>query len=223
MLRGAYGPSLAVAVAAAVFFCGTANAQQSSRSGISGQVGIGVGRFYRFEPQSSDADVSRFALGFESKVGANLGDYISVFMLSAISINEVEAGVSYARWVAQDDEYTAARIPLGLFIPFAFLGDSHSIVGPGIGVYFRAENPAPYVEAGVGLSSFISAADRRYQFGSGFFGGAGVEITDRVGVGVRAIWTPARLDSDWTSSSPSDALTVLGMLHFTGPSLFGRR
>jgi hypothetical protein len=219
----AYGPSLAAVIVAALLLCGAAGAQESDRSGISGHMGIGVGRFYRYDPDAAGREVSRFALGFESKVSANLGPYVSVFVLSAVSINEIEAGVNFARWVGQDDEWTAARILLGLFIPFAFLGDSHGMVGPGVSVRFRAQNPAPYAEVGAGLSSVISVADRSYLFGSGFFGGVGVDITDRIGAGVRAVWTPARLDSGWTSSSPTSALTVLGMVHFGGVSLFSRR
>ena len=76
----------------------------------------------------------------------------------------------------------------------------------------REQNPAPYVEVGVGLSGVISDQDDSYLFGSGFFGGAGVQITDEFGAAVRAVYTPARLDSDWTSSSAATALTVLGLL-----------
>jgi hypothetical protein len=223
MSKQTHGLPLTAAVLTALLLCGTAGAQESTRPAISAQMGIGAGRFSRFQSDSAGANLSRFALGFESKVGANLGDYVSFFVLTAVSINEVEAGVNYTRWVAQDDEYKAARILLGILIPFAFLGDSHGIIGPGVSVYFRAQNPAPYVEAGAGLSSVISVADRSYLFGSGFFGGVGVDITDQIGVGVRAVWTPARLDSDWTSSTPSDALTVLGMVHFRGGSLLRRR
>ena len=209
----------AAMVLAAITLCGTVGAQGFSLAGSTQQIGVGVGRFYRLDSESSGPDVSRFAINLETKVSTELGSYVSFFVLGAISINAVENGVNYTRWVGQKDEYTAARILAGVAIPFAFLGDSHSIIGPGITIYIRPVNPAPYVEAGVGLSSVISSADDSYLFGSGFIGGAGVEITDQIGVGVRAIWTPARLDSGWTSSSATDALTVVAMVSFArGPS-----
>ena len=213
MSRSARDLILTVAVLAALSLCGTVAADDWSFFNSTQQTGLGVGRFYRSESDTA-ADLPRFALGFETKVSTDLGPYVSFFVLGAVTINAVEAGRDYTQWVTQDDEYKAARIMTGLLIPFAFLGDSHSIIGPGLTIHIRPENPAPFVEAGVGLSSVISAADESYLFGSGFFGGAGVDITDRISVGVRAIWTPRRLDSGWTSSSATDAMTVLGMLSF---------
>jgi hypothetical protein len=187
-----------------------AHSKDESSPGFISQVGIGAGSFVR--TQTEGDNISRFAVGLESKVGAILSDHVALFLLAAVAFNDSKAAVDYTRWVSQEDEYTLLRaLFLGWLIPLAFFADSQMIVGPGITFYTSRRQPSLYVEAGGGFSIIPSIADRSYLFGTGVFGGLGVEITDWIGFGARAIWAPSALHSRWTRSDDS-VLSVLAML-----------
>jgi hypothetical protein len=200
----------ALGFAAAALSLSSAEEQGAAVRGFS-QIGIGVGRTYRGD-EDGGLGSPLFSFGFDSRVGMRLGEHGALFLYTGIVIHDVATGVDYTRWVFQDDEYLVLKaFSLSWLIPAAFLLDSHVMAGPGITFYTSAQAPAAFVEVGGGLSSNQSVAHSYYAFGSGLFGGAGVQITDHVGVLLRVLWAPSSLASRWTSSD-GDALSLLAML-----------
>jgi hypothetical protein len=175
--------------------------------------GIGAGWFLQTHFNDSDRDLSRSCVGFESKLGANLTDHLSLFLLSGVSVFHHETVRDYANWVFKKDDYSFLKVFfLMWFIPFAGLLDSQLVVGPGLAYHFSDNAPSFVIEAGGGLSSVQSVVDKTFLFGGGFFGGVGFDITKKIGFGIRVLWTPSFLFSTWTSSD-SHVLSIMGMFH----------
>lgn len=191
-------------------FDGTRN--DADRGDGFGYLGVGIGQYFTKESGADGWERRRTAVSFESALGGRVSDRVGFFVLTTIAINEVQAGVEYAEWAWKNDEWTVIRAPFaGLLIPFAFLADSQALIGPGLAIYLLPGTPSLYLEGGIGLSSVQSVADRVFMFGGGAFAGIGADITRRMGFGLRAMWTPDELASDWFSRD-FDAMTVTGSL-----------
>ncbi|MFC1654588.1 hypothetical protein ACFL2F_02180 [Myxococcota bacterium] len=166
--------------------------------------GFGAGSYFRTDYDGGKVDnrtFSRFAIGFDTKLGANIGDYFSVYLYSALAINDFALAEKFARWVFKDDGYVLFKAMfLMWFIPMAVFADSHAVVGPGIAWHVSPSAPSFYIEAGGGFSSMQSYADDSYIFGFAVFSGLGMEITEDVGFGVRVMWSPPAFHSKWTSN-----------------------
>jgi hypothetical protein len=178
--------------------------KESGRSTFFRTSGFGAGSYFRTDYDGGDKQnqtFARFAIGLDTKLGANIGDYFSVYFYSAVTINDFALAEKFARWVFKDDGYVLFKAMfLMWFIPMAVFADSHAVVGPGIAWHVSPSAPSFYVEAGGGLSSLQSYADGSYIFGFAVFGGLGMEITEDIGFGVRVLWSPPAFHSHWTSN-----------------------
>jgi hypothetical protein len=65
------------------------------------------------------------------------------------------------------------------------------------------------MEGGFGYSSIQSISRELFIMGLGMFAGFGVEITDHISCGLRAIWSPSFLHSGWFSPSDDDYFSLL--------------
>jgi hypothetical protein len=178
--------------------------EDSGRSTFFKTGGFGIGSYIRTDYDGGKVDnrtFSRFAVGFDTKLGFNIGDYVSVFLYSGVAINHYVLAEKFARWVFKDDGYVLFKAMfLMWFIPMAVFADSHAVVGPGIAWHVSPSAPSFYIEAGGGFSSMQSYADESYIFGFAIFSGVGMDITEDVGFGVRIMWSPPAFHSGWTPS-----------------------
>jgi hypothetical protein len=178
--------------------------EDSSRSTFFRTNGFGAGSYFRTDYDGGDANnqtFARLALGFDTKLGFNIGDYFSLFLYSGVAINHYLLAEKFARWVFKDDGYVLFKAMfLMWFIPMAVFADSHAVVGPGVAWHISPSAPSFYIEAGGGFSSLQSYVDETYIFGFAVFSGLGMEITEDVGFGVRVMWSPPAFHWTWTAS-----------------------
>jgi hypothetical protein len=199
LLAGLFSLLLASTVSSA----GEEQKEESGRSLFFRTSGFGVGSYFRTDYDGENAEnqtLARFAIGLDTELGVNLGDYFSLYFYSAVAINDFALAEKFARWVFKDDGYALIKAMfLMWFIPMAVFADSHAVIGPGIAYHVSPSAPSFYVEAGGGLSSLQSYADDTYIFGFAVFGGLGVDITEDIGLAVRVLWSPPPFHSRWTS------------------------
>jgi hypothetical protein len=200
---------LPVCLLAVLLFSSAAEAEEepkedSGRSTFFRTSGFGAGSYFRTDYDGGDAHnqtFARFAIGFDTKLGFNIGDHFSVFLYSGVAINHYLLAEKFARWVFKDDGYVLFKAMfLMWFIPMAVFADSHAVVGPGIAWHISPSAPSFYVEAGGGFSSLQSYVDDSYIFGFAVFGGVGLDITEDIGFAVRVMWSPPAFHSTWTAS-----------------------
>lgn len=176
--------------------------EDSGRSTFFRTSGFGAGSFIRTDYDGGQVDnrtFSRFALGLDTKLGFNIGGHFSIYLYSALAVNEYALAEKFARWVFKDDGYVLFKAMfLMWFIPMAVFADCHAVVGPGVAWHISPSAPSFYVEAGGGFSSMQSYVDESYIFGFAIFSGIGVEITEDIGFAVRVMWSPPAFHSSWT-------------------------
>jgi hypothetical protein len=188
----------------------TGDEKSADRSGSFSQFGIGAGMYSEWNGDSANA----LAVGLEGKFGSYFSDHMYVFLLANFALHGTESGSSYARWVFKEDDFLLFKVLfLGWFIPIAFLADSHAMVGPGIGYTFSDQPPSLYLEGGGGFTGTKSITEEKFYVGFGLFGGAGIEITERLGFGARITYAPPALRSWWTPSTVQ-AVTATAMVYF---------
>ena len=178
--------------------------EDSGRSTFFRTSGFGAGSFIRTDYDGGKVDnrtFSRFAVGLDTKLGFNIGGYFSVFLYTALTVNDYALAEKFARWVFKDDGYILPKAMfLMWFIPMAVFADSHAVVGPGVAWHVSPSAPSFYVEAGGGFSSMQSYVDESYIFGFAVFGGLGMDITEDIGFAVRVMWSPPAFHSKWTAT-----------------------
>jgi len=178
--------------------------EDSGRSTFFRTSGFGAGSYIRTDYDGGKVDnrtFSRFAVGLDTKLGFNIGGYFSVYLYTALTINDYALAEKFARWVFKDDGYILPKAMfLMWFIPMAVFADSHAVVGPGFAWHVSPSAPSFYVEAGGGFSSLQSYVDESYIFGFAVFGGLGMDITEDIGFAVRVMWSPPEFHSKWTAT-----------------------
>jgi hypothetical protein len=172
----------------------------TAEPGFFTSLGLGAG-LYSLADAQSDAAPMPFTIGIESRFGGRIDDHFSVFLLAHFNVTDFRAAADFSEWIFEEqapaDNIRFLLIP---FIPLAVLFDSQLFVGPGVAYRFSPAPPSVYVEGGLGYSGIQSISERAFIMGAGLFAGAGVEITPRLGCGLRVIWSPSFLHSGWTPS-----------------------
>ncbi len=169
--------------------------QPAVRSGLFFNFGLGPG-LYRFDDEA-DRENFNFTFGMDNRIGVRMGGHLSVFLLSHFNVTSLKTASEFSDWVFSEND---VRVGLAVFIPGAVLLDSHIFFGPGLMFHSDVRAPSIYGEAGFGYSSIQSVSESEFIMGGGLFAGAGVEITPRISVGARIIWSPSAMNSWWTPS-----------------------
>jgi hypothetical protein len=174
---------------------------------------LSVGTYVHVEEGREETANKRLAVAFESKFGIRFNDHLSMFILSAMSMNYFETVADYAEWMFQKDDYTFFRLWLIPTLPMAVFINSQILAGPGLCWNINAGLPSVYIEAGTGLSSVQNLHDEAWRVGFGLFTGIGMDITDDLGFVFRALWSPP-----WMQAHESDTqvhfFSLLGGITF---------
>ncbi len=178
------------------------------RSGLFFNLGLGPGLYHFDYP--ADRENFNFTFGMDNRIGVRMGGHLSVFLLSHFNVTSLKTASEFSDWVFSEDD---VRVGLAVFIPGAVLLDSQIFFGPGLMFHSDVRAPSIYGEAGFGYSSIQSVSEREFIMGGGLFAGAGVEITPRISVGARIIWSPSAMHSWWTPSD-KDYFSAMIFLYF---------
>jgi hypothetical protein len=173
-------------------------AETAGRSGFFVDTGLGAG-LYLFDDAtgSLSGGALHFTVGYDGRLGARIDGNFSVFLMTHVNVTSFTSVVDFTNWVFAENDL---RLLLTVFIPFAVFFESQVFIGPGIMYHTSTRAPSLYVEGGLGYSQIQSISQRTFVMGAGLFAGFGVEITPRLGCGLRAIWSPSFLHSGWTPS-----------------------
>jgi hypothetical protein len=177
--------------------------EDDSRSGAFTSYGLGGGFWYMSEEgEPATNEEFRGSIGLDYKVGGTFADQFSFHFNFCVSFNDFDEIREGYEWLFRDNDWRLLKLtvgfPLIFLMPFA---GSYTVTGPGFTYYFAPDRPSGYIDFGFGFSGFLRPSDREYLVGVGFMAGGGFDFTDKFGLGLRLLWTPAKLMSFWKETT----------------------